>query len=201
MGGFCDANFREECQMTHFRFLRTALVVLGFALGSLFVTAWEHSTALAQRDNAAPPNPQADLQRLKEIVPPASHPMVEVGYHAANLWFAAQKKNWPLANYYWGETRNRLRWEVALNPGPKGTDGNPVDMKSTLDGIEHGSLAKVKDTIDKKDSKQFADEYRHLLEDCYSCHKNVNRPYLRLMVPVTVGQPMINTDPSASWPQ
>jgi hypothetical protein len=202
MGGFCEANFREECQMTHFRFFRTALlVVLGFALGSLFVTAWEHSTALAQRDNAAPPNPQADLQRLKEIVAPASHPMVEVGYHAANLWFAAQKKNWPLANYYWGETRNRLRWEVALNPGPKGTDGNPVDMKSTLDGIEHGSLAKVKDTIDKKDSKQFVEEYRHLLEDCYSCHKNVNRAYLRLMVPVTVGQPMINTDPSATWPQ
>ena len=53
---------------------------------------------------------EADLQRLKSIVPPASHPMVEVGYHAANLWFAAQKKNWPLANYYWGETRNRLRW-------------------------------------------------------------------------------------------
>jgi hypothetical protein len=187
--------------MTHFRFLRSAiLVILGFALGGLFVTVWQHSTALAQRD-AAPPGPEADLLRLKSIVPPASHPMVDVGYHAANLWFAGQKKNWPLANYYWGETRNRLRWEVALNPGPKGTDGNPVDMKGTLDGIEHGSMAKVKDAIDKKDSKAFADEYKNLLADCYSCHKNVNRPYLRPMVPVTVGQPMINTDPAATWPQ
>jgi hypothetical protein len=189
--------------MTHLRFLRGALlVVLGFALGGLFVTAWEHSTASAQRENAAaPPNPQADLQRLKDIVPPFSHPMVDVGYHAANLWFAVQKKNWPLANYYWGETRNRLRWEVALNPGPKGTDGNPVDMKATLDGIEHGSMAKVKDTIDRKDGKQFVDEYKHLLEDCYSCHKAVNRPYLRQMVPVTAGAPIINNDPAATWPQ
>lgn len=74
-------------------------------------------------------------------------------------------------------------------------------MKGTLDGIEHGSLAKVKDTIDQKNSQQFATEYKHLLEDCYSCHKNVNRAYLRPMVPATVGQPIINTDAAATWPQ
>jgi hypothetical protein len=194
---------KEEQEMIGFGVARKMLLVaMGFALGCFFMLAWEHSTAAAQRDNGAnPPNVPADVQRLKEIVPPASHPMVEVGYHAANLWFAAQKKNWPLANYYWGETRNRLRWEVALNPGPKGADGNPVDMKSTLDGIEHGSLAKVKEAIDKKDAKEFADQYKNLLEDCYSCHKNVNRGYLRPMVPVTVGQPIINTDPAATWPQ
>jgi hypothetical protein len=187
--------------MRYVRFMRSlALVILGFASGGLFVIASQHFIASAQRDNA-PSNPDADLQRLKSIVPPASHPMVEVGYHAANLWFAGQKKNWPLANYYWGETRNRLRWEVALNPGPKGTDGNPVDMKGTLDGIEHGSMAKVKDAIDKKDGKAFADEYKNLIEDCYSCHKNVNRAYLRPMVPVNVGAPIINTDPAATWPQ
>ena len=189
--------------MRHLRALRSVLlVVLGFVTGTIFVTVWQHSTASAQRENAAAAsNPEADLARLKSITPPFSHPMVDVGYHAANLWFAVEKKNWPLANYYWGETRNRLRWEVALNPGPKGSDGNPIDMKGTLDGIEHGSLAKVKETIDNKDAKQFAEQYRHLLEDCYSCHKNANRPYLRPMVPAAVGAPIINTDPGATWPQ
>ena len=43
--------------------------------------------------------------------------MVDVAMFAANLWFAGQKKNWPLANYYLGEMRNRMRWEVHLNPG------------------------------------------------------------------------------------
>jgi len=29
-----------------------------------------------------------------------------VGYHFANLWFAAEKQNWPLANYYLEEKRS-----------------------------------------------------------------------------------------------
>jgi hypothetical protein len=52
-----------------------------------------------------------------------------------------------------------------------------------------------------KDSKQFAVEYKHLLEDCYSCHKTVGRPYLRPMVPLSGSQPIINLDPEATWPQ
>jgi hypothetical protein len=39
----------------------------GIRVGRLTRASWEHSTALAQRDNAAPPNPQADLQRLNLI--------------------------------------------------------------------------------------------------------------------------------------
>ena len=127
--------------------------------------------------------------------------MVDVGFNALNLWFAGQKKNWPLANYYLGETRNRIRWETNLNPGPKGADGNPVDMKATFDGIDHGSLTTLKAAIDKKDSKQFVDEYKHLLEDCYSCHKAANRPYLRPMIPVAGQQSIINADPAATWPE
>ena len=37
-----------------------------------------------------------------------------------------------------------MRWEVHLNPGPKGPDGKPVDMQSIFDGIDNGSLATVK---------------------------------------------------------
>ena len=127
--------------------------------------------------------------------------MVEVAMFAADLWFAGDKKNWPLANYYLGEMRGRMGWEVRVNPGPKGADGNPVDMKSTFDGIDHGSLTKLKAAIAMKDSGQFSVEYKHLLEDCYSCHKNANRPYLRPMVPVSGAQPIVNLDSTATWPQ
>jgi hypothetical protein len=144
---------------------------------------------------------QDDVAHLKDIVPPASHPMVEVGYHMVNLWFAAQKGNWPLANYYLGETRNRMKWEVKLNPGPKGSDGKPIDMESTFDGIDKGSLTAVKDTIAKKNAKEFVAQYKNLLVDCYSCHKNAGRPYLRPMVPTAPGQSIINPDPAATWPQ
>src|SRR6266699_3290903 len=94
-------------------------------------SAWEHPAAVAQQNNpqAAPPT-MADVAHLKDITPPNSHPMVDVAMFAANLWFAGDKKNWPLANYYLGEMRNRLGWEVRLNPSSKGADGNPVDMKN-----------------------------------------------------------------------
>ena len=36
-----------------------------------------------------------------------------------------------------------------------------------------------------KDSKQFASQYRMLLEDRYSYHKTAGRSYLRPMVPVS----------------
>jgi hypothetical protein len=31
--------------------------------------------------------------------PSASVAMADVSFHWSNLWFAAQNKNWPLANY------------------------------------------------------------------------------------------------------
>ena len=179
------------------------LVVAGGMMGGLLATAWELPKAAAQQ--AAPQvtaaTLQADVARLKDITPPNSHPMMDVSMLAADLWFAGQKRNWPLATYFLGEMRNRMRWEVHLNPGPKGPDGNPVDMQSIFDGIDNGSMTTVKRVIDMKDSRQFPVEYKHLLEDCYSCHKAAGRPYLRPMVPVADPQPIVNFDPAATWPQ
>ena len=189
--------------MSHANRLRSlVLLVSGAILGGLITLAWERSIAMAQQNNqTTQATVLADVTRLKDIAPPASHPMVDVAMFAANLWFAGDKKNWLLANYYLGEMRNRMAWEVRLNPAPKGADGNPVDMASIFDGVDKGSLTKVKQVIANKDTRQFAVEYKHMLEDCYSCHKTANRPYLRPMVPVAGAQPMVNLDPGASWPQ
>ncbi|PYU34182.1 MAG: hypothetical protein DMG31_06900 [Acidobacteria bacterium] len=184
-------------------FRGAALLALGAILGGLFVSSWEHPAAVAQQNN--PPVTQAtllaDVTRLRDITPPFSHPMVDVAMFAANLWFAGDKKNWPLANYYLGEMRNRLGWEVRLNPSPKGADGTLMDMKNIFDGIDTGSLTKLKTIIAMKDSKRFAAEYKNLLEDCYSCHKTAGRPYIRPMVPTAGSQPIVNLDPGATWPQ
>lgn len=185
--------------MANASWMRSAvLLITGAIFGVLLTIAWSGTTLFAQRENGPAQTPEEQIAQIK---PPASHPMVDVAMFAANVWFAGQKKNWPLANYYLGEARNRIAWEVRLNPGPKGADGKPVDMKSIFDGIDNGSLAMLKKDIAAKDSKQFAVEYRHLLEDCYSCHMAANRPYLRPMVPVSGAQPIINLDPNATWPQ
>jgi hypothetical protein len=179
------------------------IFVLGAVLGGLFVASWERPAASAQQSNSQEGLAalQADVAHLKDLTPPHSHPMVEAGMFAANLWFAGEKKNWPLAGYFLNETRNRIRWEVHLNPGPKGADGNPVDMQSIFDGVDTGSLTKVRKAIDAKDSAAFTAEYKNLLRDCYSCHKAALRPYLRPMVPVSGAQPILNLDPNATWPE
>ena len=55
---------------------------------------------------------QAEIKQLKDLVPDQAHGMSDVGYHCSNLWFAAQAKNWPLADFYLGETISHLHWAV-----------------------------------------------------------------------------------------
>ena len=43
---------------------------------------------------------QAEVERLKGMVPDQSHAMKDVACHFTNLWFAAQQQNWPLADFY-----------------------------------------------------------------------------------------------------
>lgn len=185
------------------RIRNVQMLVLGAILGGLFVLSWEHPAATAQQSGPQLDSSriQADLARLKDITPPNSHPMVEAGMFAANMWFAGEKQNWQLANYYLNETRNRIRWEVHLNPGPRNLDGDPLDMQSIFDGIDNGSLATLRKAIEQKDSQQFAVAYKGLLADCYSCHKAAGRPYLRPMIPVSGAQPIMNLDPAAAWPE
>ena len=144
---------------------------------------------------------KADIQMLKDKSASASVAMADVSFHWSNLWFAGQAKNWPLANYYYSESRNHVRWLIRINPTPKGPDGKPVDLKGIFDSIDTSSFAAVKAAIDKKDSAQFQAAYRTALESCYSWHKSVGRPYLRPQIPKTVPQTIVNMDPSATWPQ
>jgi hypothetical protein len=175
-------------------------LALGILLGGLLAPVWRNHAEAQTTSAPGGATLQADVAHLKDALPPAGHPMVDVGYHAANLWFAAQRKNWPLATYYLNETRNRILWAARMNPTLKGPSG-AVDLKAIFDGMDNGTLKIVKQAIDNKDGNQFPVAYRHLLEDCYSCHKAVGRPYLRPMVPITPQQAIINTDPAATWPQ
>ncbi|MGE3844838.1 MAG: hypothetical protein AB7I50_25015 [Vicinamibacterales bacterium] len=144
---------------------------------------------------------QKDVERLKSITTSASVAMADVGFHFSNLWFAGQKQNWPLATYYYNESRNHIRWLVRITPMPKGPDGELVDLQGIFDGIDTSALKDLKDVIDKKDAPRFTAAYRKTLEACYSCHKAVGRPYLRTAVPTAPPQSIVGLDPAATWPQ
>ena len=144
---------------------------------------------------------RADVARLKANAPSQSHSMSDVGYHWTNLWFAAEKKNWPLAQFYFDETRQHILWTIRLRPVRKGPDGKDVNLVPIFEAIDASAFKSVAEAIQQKDAKTFAAAYRTTLEACYGCHKASGKPYLRPELPTAPSQAIINFDPAATWPQ
>ncbi len=160
------------------------------------------SQAQAQTTPAAKTNdPHFEFEALEGRTADQAHAMVDVGYHFANLWFAADKQNWPLANYYLTETRQHLQWAVRFHPVRKISSGTNVDLNGILEAVDHSFLAGVGQSITNKDSAAFRTAYRQTLEGCYACHKACEKPYLRPQVPTAPGVTIINFDPAATWPE
>jgi len=144
---------------------------------------------------------RSDVARLKTNAPSQSHSMSDVGYHWTNLWFAGEKKNWPLAQFYFEESRAHILWTIQLRPVRKGPDGNDVNLLPIFESIDSSAFKSVAEAIQAKDSAAFAAAYRETLQACYGCHKTSGKPYLRPMVPKEPAQSIINFDGAATWPQ
>lgn len=144
----------------------------------------------------------AEVAALKLLIPTNSTIMMDVQWHWTNLWFAGKKRNWPLAQYYFNESRGHIQWLVRKNPTIRNNvEQKDVDMQGIFDGIDTSSLAMVKDAIEKKDGVAFDKNYKLMLESCYACHKSVGRPYIRPQMPTAQVQSMVNMDLTAAWPQ
>lgn len=150
---------------------------------------------------AEPEGVQQDVATLKEKAADQAHAMMDVEYHFANLWFAGRAENWPLAEFYWSETRSHMRWAVRIIPVRKDTAGRDVNLKGILEAFENSPLKQLKESIDAKDTKTFESAYRFAVENCYACHKASDKPYLRPHIPERSATSMINFDPHAKWPK
>ena len=124
--------------------------------------------------------------------------MEDVSFHYSNLWFAGQKKNWPLAMFYYNETRNHIRWLLQKSPTTKTPEGEVVNLQGIFDGLDTSSLAMLKKSIEDKRIDEFTSAYKLMLDGCYSCHKSAGRPYLRLGVPTVAPQSIVSYNPEAN---
>ena len=95
--------------------------------------------------------------------------MSDVDYHLANLWFAGQQENWPLAEFYLNETRSHLNWAVRLRPVRKLSNGAELDVGAMLKGID-----------------------RKMIDSCHGCHTAAEKPYLRPHIPEAPASRMID---------
>jgi len=180
------------------------LLVTGIAIG---VSLPALSAQQREGRRGAPPpltleQLPAEVAALKQLIPTNSTIMMDVQWHWTNLWFAGKKRNWPLAQYYFNESRGHIQWLVRKNPTIRNNvEQKDVDLQGIFDGIDTSSLAMVKDAIEKKDGPAFDRNYRTMLESCYACHKSVGRPYIRPQMPTAQVQSMVNMDLTAVWPQ
>jgi len=184
---------------------RFLIMVGAAALGTIvLLVPLKARIAEAQSQDAAQPDMaalKAEIDALRRLVPSQSHAMADVDYHFANLWFAAQNANWPLAEFYLNETRSHLNWAVRIRPVRKLSSGQELDLRPMLQGVEGSSLTQLRTAISKQDSKTFDAAYRQTITECYACHKLAEKPYLRPQIPEQLATRMINMRPNADWPQ
>ncbi len=190
-------HFQKICIFTVGLLLGLLIPALRFTVFPGTVTA-QDATKGAAPDLAAM---QADIAHLKEVVPSQSHSMTDVGYQFANLWFAGERKNWPLAEFFLNESRQHIEWTIRIRPVRKNPDGGSVDLRAMFEGISDGALKDLGQSIVNKNQAQFNIAYKNMLEACYACHRASAKPFLRPMVPKVAPQTIINFDPDARWPE
>ncbi len=180
------------------RWGRVAVVVLSVALIS--VSSGCEQTSPAAVSGTPPENLAARVKALEDLLPSQSHLMADVGDHFTNLWFAGKAENWPLADFYLGETRSHLHWAVRRIPIRKDNRGQDVNLVNILEAFENSQLTQLKQTIDGKNRSGFESVYKESLTVCYSCHKAADKPYLRPQIPVEPTSRIMNFNPKAEWP-
>src|SRR5262245_54820490 len=87
---------------------------------------------------------KAEIADIRGMLPSQSHTMADVEYNFANLWFAAHEGNWPLATFYFNETRGRLNWAIRVRSVRKLANGSDLDLRPILKGVEDGALTGLK---------------------------------------------------------
>jgi hypothetical protein len=164
--------------------LPTTTLLIGIILGVSLMRpnrATSAAAADAQPDDLAAL--KTDVARLKTIAHDQSHAMSDVGYHYSNLWFAGQAQNWPLARFYFDETRSHLQWAVRIIPMRKDSAGRDVDLNGILTALEQTSLKDLDESVKARDAAKFTAAYKAQLENCMACHRAASKEYLQLRLP------------------
>jgi hypothetical protein len=188
------------------------VLIAGMSIGVVTSKICVHSTprliaadqAASGRTSGANENHslRTEIEQLKGKLPGQAHAMMDVTYHYGNLWFAAHQGNWPLAQFYFNETRSHLRWAVRIIPVRKDSQGREVKLADILESIENRPLKELEAAIKGEDREKFVAAYKFTLEGCYACHKATDKPYLTLKIPDQPPEAMVDFSPqSAPFPE
>lgn len=112
---------------------------------------------------------RAEIDVLKAKATDQAHVMHSLANHYGNLWFAGEKKNWPLAEFYWLETRAHMRWAVRVIPVRKDPQGNEIRFQEILDPIEKSACEDLHKSVSERNAERFRDFFKQMLDSCHAC--------------------------------
>lgn len=115
------------------------------------------------------------LDELGMTQPGMARLMAEIGPRMHRLYYAAQAQNWPLARYFWKESRTIF--EIATVVRPKYDE----NMTKFLDE-QYAPLGKA---IEAKDFASFEALFAEMVSQANAYHELYEKPYLRWQLPAT----------------
>jgi hypothetical protein len=174
------------------------LLVLGAVIGGMAVEYWLVTRGVATTRAQAPVDGDvaAEVKRLSSLLPTQSHTMKDVADHWVNLWFAAEKRNWPLAKFYFDQARTQAKWTAAIRPERVLPDGNKIDVQGLMRAADMGAFAAVEFAIEDEKYDEFVTTYKEALGTCHSCHTAVGMPFLRPTVPTVKPATIVPFEPA-----
>jgi hypothetical protein len=115
------------------------------------------------------------LDELAQMSPGMDLLMAEVGSRTTRLYFAAQARNWRLAEYFYRSLVKQLRLCAASRPkyAEKMADYLERDCTPVRDAVKAGDLA------------GFDAAYRRMVERANELHGEFGKPWIRWVTPAT----------------
>jgi hypothetical protein len=129
---------------------------------------------------AADAETQTQLDALKSAIPKFAIPMREVGDRFQNMYFAAKDGNWALAAYMSKYMNGAMNPAKLTKPEEYAVWKNFYEVR----------FAPVEKAIQAKDLAGFEGAYTKVIDDCNSCHKKMEYPFIKVVkmkVPADVG--------------
>ena len=155
--------------------LRTLTTLLSASLLAVGSAACESGVDQATLD-ARVAELQADLE--DRFTPGLHTLMVDLGVRHANLWFAGEAGNWPLADYMIHELEELVEEIEELHPTYR-----EVRVAELLGEMTHPAIEAMEDAVDDQDFTAFQRAYDDLTVACNACHIASDRAALVIQRP------------------
>lgn len=130
----------------------------------------------AQQPSAPAAEPAKETSKV--YIPGIEQFMNVIQSEHAKLWYAAQARNWDLANYQLGEIKEIMGDLQELYPKFK-----DLPLADMFDKVITGEIAELEKALDKKDSKAFGAGYAKLNDACNSCHQATGMGFVVIQTP------------------